>query len=307
MSYVNGVDVSHWQGEIIWPILAAAGARYAFIRAGSCNMHTGICYTDYEFDRNRIQGPGLIPCGPYWFFRADHNPYKQARYFWNITKDFHFLLPMVCDVETNQKPSGKIIPRWLFSSSLAKFLVEVKRLSGKRPIIYTNQNFNSMVDDSPIWSLYDLWIASYTKAAEPQMPAFWNDYTFWQWSADRGETANTDGMKYGCPGSTAIDKNRFPGTWVEFLAYIGEIPLEPRPEPPEPIEPDPEDPDLFLPYVAKVNAPRGLFTHTEPNKLESTRAGSLAHHTEVRVIDRDGLWLLNEAKYWSHSKYLVRV
>ena len=302
MDYINGVDVSHWQGEILWDKLVAAGPKYCFIRAGSCNINTGVCYKDWEFDRNRVEGPARLPCGPYWFFRAEHNPITQAQYFWNITSLHDWKLPLVCDVETNAGGLG----RYEFSNSLRKFLAELERLSGRRPIIYTNRNFDSFVESSSLWGTYDLWVANYTLDNDPDMPTFWKIYKWWQWSADRPPTANTDGWLYGCPGSTAIDKNRFPGTWEDFLAYIKadvEEPPDPPPDPPE--EPDPPH-EIFLPYVVNVNAQAGLFTRKTP-EIANNKAGALFNNTEVTVIEEDGAWRKCKAEYWSHGNYLTRV
>ena len=41
--YVLGCDVSKWQGDMDWQKCAAAGAKYAFIRAGSITLNTGEC------------------------------------------------------------------------------------------------------------------------------------------------------------------------------------------------------------------------------------------------------------------------
>ena len=32
-SYLSGIDVSHYQGEVDWPAVAASGVRFAFIKA----------------------------------------------------------------------------------------------------------------------------------------------------------------------------------------------------------------------------------------------------------------------------------
>ena len=57
---VLGVDVSHWQAKrdvtpvihMDWAKCKEAGAKFAFIRAGSIGAVSGICYEDYEFQYN---------------------------------------------------------------------------------------------------------------------------------------------------------------------------------------------------------------------------------------------------------------
>ena len=89
------------------------------------------------------------------------------------------------------------------------------------------------------------------------------------------------------------------------MAYICADVPEPPPDPP----PDPEEPphEIFLPYVVSVDAPAGLYTHTEPNALASTRAGALFDGTEVTVTAEDGIWKLCRGEYWSSGDYLKRV
>src|SRR3990167_761278 len=62
---VLGVDVSHWQAKrdvvpvihMDWAKCQEAGAKFAFIRAGSINAVNGICYEDYEFQYNSEVAP----------------------------------------------------------------------------------------------------------------------------------------------------------------------------------------------------------------------------------------------------------
>jgi GH25 family lysozyme M1 (1,4-beta-N-acetylmuramidase) len=49
-----GVDVSHWQKRMDWQKAKDAGAEYAFIRAGSINNITGVCYTCFQRSRRMI-------------------------------------------------------------------------------------------------------------------------------------------------------------------------------------------------------------------------------------------------------------
>ena len=74
-------------------------------------------------------------------------------------------------------------------------------------------------------------------------------------------------------------------------------------------EPEPEEPphEIFIPLIMKVNAPSGLFTHVSPDALASTRAGSLAHNTEVTVMAESGDWKYCRGDFWSSGKYLTRV
>ena len=106
-----GIDVSKWQLQMDWHKARSAGARFAFIRAGSISNLPGECYTDFQFERNAKIAPEYFPVGFYWYFRPQHDAIKQASYFCNLIRQKRYLLPPVIDLETDGGLSASEITR----------------------------------------------------------------------------------------------------------------------------------------------------------------------------------------------------
>ena len=65
--FIEGIDVSHWQGTIGWPDVAAAGKRFAFMKASE-----GTKYVDPTYATNRAQANANgIKVGAYHFAKPD--------------------------------------------------------------------------------------------------------------------------------------------------------------------------------------------------------------------------------------------
>lgn len=222
---VPGVDVSRWQGAMDWQVCAGAGAKFAFVRAGSCSNQTGAVYTDDQYLRNAELAPDHLITGAYWYFRPNWSPQSQADYFVSLGVG-DLPLPPVCDVENNG---------WLGQTAVANavrnFVDAVEANTGRKCLIYTRATFWNPGVGNPAWAGgHHLWVARYNEfvahpwADDPDTlrPEPWTDWTFWQWSAD----GNGQGPTYGAE-SSAIDLNRWNGTYDDLLAYVG---LEPEPD-----------------------------------------------------------------------------
>lgn len=91
---IQGIDVSRWQGEIDWSLVARSGKRFAAIRSSIGNY-----YTDPRFGENftEARANGLA-VGPYHVIRPDNDVASQRERFFtslgNKIPDF-----VVLDVE----------------------------------------------------------------------------------------------------------------------------------------------------------------------------------------------------------------
>ena len=226
---VLGVDVSKWQGDMDWQKCADAGAKFAFIRAGSITSVSGECYTDYHFLRNASLAPDHFPMGCYWYFRPNHDPIKQADYFCDLIKDEPWILPPVLDLEA----SGGLSPRQVTESS-ASFALRINENLGLLPMLYSRAywlNQNTIPDD--FMKLLELWIARYTSKGKPWgnllpwpdspsiKPRDYDAWLFWQWSAG----GNGRGAEFGAK-SKSIDLNYFNGDQAAFDEYINKPPTQ---------------------------------------------------------------------------------
>jgi GH25 family lysozyme M1 (1,4-beta-N-acetylmuramidase) len=211
----KGLDVSNWNGTIKWASVASAGYRFAFGKATE-----GTAYADatYTANRNGSESAGLV-FGAYHFARpagstvagATAGAIAQADHFLAVAAPQPGELPPVLDLET----TGKLPASRLLTWTLA-WLGEVYARTGVEPFIYTSPLFwkRYLANSTAVAAAgTPLWIAHWTSAATPAVPAQnWNGsgWTFWQWTnclAVKGlkHCADGDRMNGANPAAAAID------------------------------------------------------------------------------------------------------
>ena len=96
-------------------------------------------------------------------------------------------------------------------------MLEIEKLWGRRPIIYTSSGFwnASMLTGwprkAPLWTNeYGLWIAHYTQASQPTLPKGFDHWQFWQYT----DSDHVEGV------AGHVDGDRFNGTRADFQAYL---------------------------------------------------------------------------------------
>ena len=221
---INGIDVSHHQGEVNWDKAKSAGVVFAFIRA-EFNLAK-----DNQFDRNWSEAKRVgIYRGAYgWVMGSpisNVNQYNHASFLWNIIGQDPGELPPVCDFESSK--GGLSTPAF---GALQAYVIALEKLAGRKPMIYTSWGYwrRWAPFATQYWALnYPLWIANYTSKPQPLLPLPFTTYNFWQWSAD----GNGKGYEYGVPKQgTSIDLNRYNGDMDSFLKFVGSgatIPIPP--------------------------------------------------------------------------------
>lgn len=196
---IVGVDVSVWQGRINWEISKLL-VDFAIIRAGHGSS------ADTQLDNNRTGCDKYeIPFGLYWYFVPSLGWLSQARTYAAIYNDNPGKLTPVLDVEQSDNFS-----RADLSTAVRKFLEEFEVRTKQKMMIYTSASFWNTYIGRTTWArLYKLWVANYTAAGQPYMPADWTKWTMWQWSS------KGDGAKFGAQ-SRYIDLDRYYGTKTQF-------------------------------------------------------------------------------------------
>lgn len=227
----KGIDVSKWQREIDWDQVHAQGVEFAFIR-----VQDGLGEVDPYFAANwRKAAVAGVVRGAYHFFRAGKPPFEQARKFVervDAAGGFErFDLPPVLDVE--ELGCRGIAPSAVVHNARI-WLGEVERMTGKRPILYTNPNtWTTMLgkhgNDRSFVS-FPLWI-SHFQTTTPIVPPPWKRWYFWQYTG-------TGGIR-GVRG--ALDENFFDGSLDELVTFVEESNLIP----PEERDPPEVTPDTF--------------------------------------------------------------
>ncbi len=225
---ILGIDVSKWNLEMNWSIAKAAGARFAFIRAGSIDSYSGVCYTDYQFIRNARIAPDYMPVGFYWYYRPQFRAEKQADYFCELIQQKDYKLQPVLDLEA----TGNKTP-YQITKSGADFALRVNQNLGVLPLLYSRAywlNANTVSD--PLLKILHLWIARYTSKGKPWgnilpwpdspriKPRDFNEWLFWQFSAK----GNGRGKEFGAVATGAaisMDLNYFNGDQAALDKYAG--------------------------------------------------------------------------------------
>ncbi len=212
MPTTPGIDVSYWQTAIDWTQVAAAGYRYAAIRATM-----GDTYVDPRFAPNwdAAKRAGLLVTA-YHVIRPKHTAASQTDAFFRVLGTRTPDLPFAIDVEVTDSMNKDVI------TSITRDVCQmVSTRAPRKPIIYTAKWFwDSNITPSPDWSGYDLWVANYG-ALTPILPRDWTTWKFWQYT-DKGSVPGVS--------SRFTDLNHFNGSEQDLLTYAGQS-LTPPPPP----------------------------------------------------------------------------
>ncbi len=218
MGNALGIDVSHHEGNIDWKAVRAAGCNFTFIKATE-----GLDFRDPRFVANwqDARAAGLVR-GAYHYFQPSMDPAQQAAFFvktvgaWDPTD-----IAPALDVEISDQDSASLAlsdAEW--TNRTATCLLEIKRLSGRVPIIYLTawgaDVWKSKIarTTAPDWaSNYLLWVSSYP-AAKPEILKGWSAWTFWQY--------DTHGSVNGIAGH--VDLDRFNGTPEDLGQWLTPAP-----------------------------------------------------------------------------------
>ena len=131
--YREGIDVSHYQGRIDWDQVAGSEKIcYVYLKATE-----GVSYVDDTYQRNLREAKRVGLCvGSYHFYRPNTNWREQLK---NMTDNVRIkdqdLVPIV-DIEHRGRVSES-----KFIRDLKSFVEHVERHYGKKPLLYSYQNF----------------------------------------------------------------------------------------------------------------------------------------------------------------------
>lgn len=201
---LDGVDVSHYQGEIDWARLREQGIDFAYIKATEGSSLTDDCFAA---NWQGAEEAG-IHAGAYHFFSFDSEPETQAELYIETVGDLTGRLIPVVDVEyygnTREHPPKKEE----LVRDLERFLQLLEEEYQVKPVIYTTRLFyEKYVKGS--FTEYPLWIRSvYT----PPL-GLGRSWQFWQYTDRAVLEGYTGAEKY-------IDRNVFYGTEEELEQYI---------------------------------------------------------------------------------------
>ncbi|HEX8847609.1 MAG TPA: glycoside hydrolase family 25 protein [Pyrinomonadaceae bacterium] len=184
------IDVSHWQGNINWQKVGAAGCTAVFIKATN-----GAFQTDDQYGKN-VQGARAagIKVGSYHFMCASQDPDLQAEKFLATAAINQDLLPAL-DIEWDifkGKDRWDALPQKTRVANIGRYVAHIRKALGVYPIIYTATSWwqpnigaitkYSGTGDAVLFGDCPLWIASYTRY-QPKLPAPWPKWNMWQYTS----------------------------------------------------------------------------------------------------------------------------
>ena len=195
---IHGIDVSHHQGTINWPMVKSMESEnikigFVFIKATE-----GYSLVDKSFSDNWLQaGLAGIPRGAYHFFIPGKSGALQAANFIRHVPREQGMLPPVIDIEQRYG-----VAPGLFRKELQIMLDSLENYYRLKPIIYTYASFyNDYLDG--YFDDYPLWVAHYFELKSPRID---RDWLFWQHS----EQGHVYGIK------RKVDFNVFSGDSAAF-------------------------------------------------------------------------------------------
>lgn len=198
---VQGIDISHHQGDIDWKDLSQENISFVFIKATE-----GADFKDPNFKVNLMNAKTTkLAVGAYHFYRLCKNGTEQADNFISTVSKNDISLPPVIDLEfggncKTDKSEGQIL------KEVQEFINKVTEHYGRTPILYVTTEFyekymQKRFTDCPIW-IRDIY-------GKPQLPDN-RKWTFWQY-ANRGHLNGIEGF---------VDINVFNGDKTSFERYI---------------------------------------------------------------------------------------
>ena len=202
---VKGVDVSHYQGEISWEVLAAEDLDFAYIKATE-----GSSFVDDRFAQNwEESSKTTLYTGAYHFFSFDSAGATQAAHYIATVGELSGRLLPVVDVEyygdkwTNPPEKETVV------KELQDMLSILEEEYGKKPMLYTTYEvyYKYLAED---FREYPLWIRNVYFSPDVDMRG---DWTMWQYSDTETLNGYQGEEKY-------IDCNVFFGTEEELKQFI---------------------------------------------------------------------------------------
>ena len=204
---VPGIDVSQHQGVIDWPAVAAAGIRFAFVRALEGQT------PDPTFERNRRGAleAGLL-VGAYQYLRARHPGRYQADLLLEQLGDLGpGELPPAVDVEELDGQDAVAV-----RACVHAWVERTSMLLGRQPVIYTGPAFwqaNLRGQSESELAACPLWIADYRQRPAPEVPRPWGTAAIWQHSG----SGSVPGVHGPC------DLNRWQGDEASLAAWASAV------------------------------------------------------------------------------------
>lgn len=271
---LKGIDISKWQTGID---LSKVDCDFVIVKATE-----GIGYVDRKCDSFYQQAKRLgKKLGFYHFARPRNDAVREAQYFYNNTKNYFGEAIPILDWEAENKSDVAWAKRWLD---------EVYRLSGVKPLIYMSESVANAYNWSSVANAdYGLWVAKYrdnnpdynynmANAGTRPRVKWWKFYCMWQWTST--------GRLNGYNGN--LDCNVFYGDGTTWDKYAGKSGTTQPVKPTQPVKKSNEE-------IAN-EVINGAWGNGEDRKKRLTDAGY--NYTVVQAIVNKKMAAKNQSVYY---------
>lgn len=189
----KGVDVSHYQGDIDWEKVKAAGWDFAILRMAyrGYGQEGKLCLDSKIFDNLEGAQKAGIRTGVYVFSQAvnEEEAEEEADIVIENLKDYTLDLPVVFDPEIiyqNDEARTSQVSGEQFTANAIAFCDKIAQ-AGYQPMIYSNMYWEAFLFDLGKLADYPIWYADYEDV--PQTPYA---FEYWQYT-EKGAVDGIDG------------------------------------------------------------------------------------------------------------------
>lgn len=172
---MKGIDVSHYQGQIDYDKVKAAGYEFVMINAGYGKyLHQKDSYFEVNYKNAKSAG---LKVGAYWYSYAisENDAKEEAKVFKQVIKGKKFEMPVVFDIEDkvqkeiSQKRIGQIVTA--FCTSMEK--------SGYFCSLYSYASWLTNKVPLAVRKRFDVWVAHF----DVSKPNYKAPYGMWQYTS----------------------------------------------------------------------------------------------------------------------------
>jgi len=198
-NFINGIDVSRWQGpDINWQKVKAAGNLFSYVKATE-----GTAYSSKFINMGKKQATDAKAAGlkiGYYHFShpsaangVEKDATAEANYFLKIVKTFPaFNFPLVLDFEDKAMLLSK--------DDSQKWIIQFQKViqdAGFQFMLYSYASYlNSHLPTAHTLGQIPLWLAQYPKTFDinkfPPNPKGWTGWDIWQYF-DKGKPNGVPG------------------------------------------------------------------------------------------------------------------
>ena len=176
MTKLNGIDVSHYQGNINWKAVKEYGIDFAFIKCLQGKSRVDECF--HTNMRNAIEND--IPVGVYVYSKAKtiEDAVAEAKRVIKECSQYKLTYPVVFDFESKHFEDMSLAMRGKIIDSFCQTILS----DGKYiPMLYSSRYWLMHMIPAEVVKKYDIWLAEYTTGK----PKYTGDYKIWQYGVGK--------------------------------------------------------------------------------------------------------------------------